>query len=444
MVARVYKGRYFPHSSILNAPIGRSSSFIWRSLLWGRELLSSGLRWRVGDGSSISLYTDAWIPILHSFRIMSPPLLPLNCLVSELIADGGRWNLELIYSSFWTHEADAICSIPLPLNPAPDRLCWHFTKNGVYSVKSGYHVVVDSRSTALGNVSSSTSSTDDLIWKTLWHLKVPAASRVFFWRALQGILPCSLNLFCRHLLSFPICPRCHLHAESILHALWSCSKTKQVWVLTPFNFGVGSWGCGSFADLFRHAISVLTTTELELIVWLCRRIWQARNEEVFQHKFISPSFLFSHVQSLMSEFHSAFSPLPNASITVCPLERWALPQFPFLKLNVDGAVNLYNGTRGLGAVLRNERGDLLLAVCKGMFGHFSPKATEIYAAALGLQAIFHVGFHLDNIILEMDAQTVVHDLLSINHDWSVECALLEEASEDIFSLLQFSYLYIYS
>lgn len=90
LVARVYKGRYFPHSSILNAPIGQSSSFIWRSLLWGRELLSSGLRWRVGDGSSISLYTDAWIPILHSFRIMSPPLLPLNCLVSELIADGGR------------------------------------------------------------------------------------------------------------------------------------------------------------------------------------------------------------------------------------------------------------------------------------------------------------------------------------------------------------------
>lgn len=180
LVARVYKGRYFPHSSILNAPIGRSSSFIWRSLLWGRELLSSGLRWRVGDGSSISLYTDAWIPILHSFRIMSPPLLPLNCLVSELIADGGRWNLELIYSSFWTHEAAAICSIPLPLNPAPDRLCWHFTKNGVYSVKSGYHMVVDSRSTALGIVGSSTSSTDDLIWKTLWHLKVPTASRVFF------------------------------------------------------------------------------------------------------------------------------------------------------------------------------------------------------------------------------------------------------------------------
>ncbi|KAK9937095.1 hypothetical protein M0R45_013911 [Rubus argutus] len=39
---------------------------------------------------------------------------------------------------------------------------------------------VDGMSTALGIVGSSTSSTDDLIWKTLWHLKVPAASRVFF------------------------------------------------------------------------------------------------------------------------------------------------------------------------------------------------------------------------------------------------------------------------
>lgn len=92
-------------------------------MLWGGDFLSSGLRWRVGDGFYISIYTYAWIPILHFFRIMSPPLLPLNCLVSDLIVDGGRWNFELAYSSFWTYEADAICSIPLPLNPAPYRLC---------------------------------------------------------------------------------------------------------------------------------------------------------------------------------------------------------------------------------------------------------------------------------------------------------------------------------
>lgn len=56
-------------------------------------------------------------------------------------------------------------------------------------------MVVDSRSRALGNVGSSVAGTYDLIWKTLWHLKIPASAQVFFWRVLQGVLPYSLKLF---------------------------------------------------------------------------------------------------------------------------------------------------------------------------------------------------------------------------------------------------------
>lgn len=107
-------------------------------------------------------------------------------------------------------------------------------------------------------------------------------------------------------------------------------------------------------------------------------------------------------------------------------------------------MDLHFDTHGLEAVLRNEKGELLLAICKGMVGHFSPKAKEIYAAAMGLQAIFHAGFHSNNIILKMDAQAVVHDLFSINHNLSVEGALLEKVKTFFHFFNSVINLYIYS
>ncbi|CAL9006058.1 unnamed protein product, partial [Prunus brigantina] len=47
---------------------GRASSYVWRSLIWGCELLLSGLRKRIGDGQDTLDYGDAWIPIPNSFR----------------------------------------------------------------------------------------------------------------------------------------------------------------------------------------------------------------------------------------------------------------------------------------------------------------------------------------------------------------------------------------
>lgn len=84
------------------------------------------------------------------------------------------------------------------------------------------------------------------------------------------------------------------------------------------------------------------------------------------------------------------------------MEFWVKPSFPFLKLNVVGAVNLHIGLRGLGVVFRNKRGELLLVVSKGIHGHFSA-TTKIYVVAMGLHVLYHAGFYSENIILEMDA-----------------------------------------
>ena len=49
---RVFKARYFPRSTFLKAPLGSNPSFLWRSILSGREVITKGLRWNRQDDCS--------------------------------------------------------------------------------------------------------------------------------------------------------------------------------------------------------------------------------------------------------------------------------------------------------------------------------------------------------------------------------------------------------
>ena len=59
---RVYKVRYFPNCSFLEAELGRKPSFVWRSLIAASEVVVRGSRWRVGDGSRILVLSSNWLP----------------------------------------------------------------------------------------------------------------------------------------------------------------------------------------------------------------------------------------------------------------------------------------------------------------------------------------------------------------------------------------------
>jgi hypothetical protein len=51
-----------------------------------------------------------------------------------------NWNSELLQEVFQHEEALVISNIPLcPLQP-PDRLIWRGTTNGVFTVRSAYHL----------------------------------------------------------------------------------------------------------------------------------------------------------------------------------------------------------------------------------------------------------------------------------------------------------------
>lgn len=71
LVARVLKGKYFPDGHVLYTSIGSSPSFVWKSLMWGKQLLLKGLRVRIGSAESTSIFGAPWILA----ALVSEPLL---------------------------------------------------------------------------------------------------------------------------------------------------------------------------------------------------------------------------------------------------------------------------------------------------------------------------------------------------------------------------------
>ena len=144
LIGCIFKARYFPSSSFMEAPIPNHSSFTWRSIAEARKVISMGSRWCVGDGASISIWNDKWIPTNGAQKAISPRSLLLeNAKVKELFTPSLSWNTVLIEEIFLSFEANLIAQIPLRGTQKPDRQVWGRTPNGTFSVQSAYQMLVE-------------------------------------------------------------------------------------------------------------------------------------------------------------------------------------------------------------------------------------------------------------------------------------------------------------
>lgn len=60
--ARVMRGLYYPKHSLTEAKKGARPSWAWNSILTGRDIIQNQGAWRVGDGKSIRVFEDNWVP----------------------------------------------------------------------------------------------------------------------------------------------------------------------------------------------------------------------------------------------------------------------------------------------------------------------------------------------------------------------------------------------
>ncbi|KAE8819269.1 Alanyl-tRNA synthetase [Hordeum vulgare] len=97
----------------------------------------------MGDGTSICVWTDKWIPGTISIIPQVQPSMTSIEKVSELIdIDTWSWRQDVVRDIFSPSNTAAILNIPIRQGGGEDFLAWAFDKSGNYIVKMAYRALV--------------------------------------------------------------------------------------------------------------------------------------------------------------------------------------------------------------------------------------------------------------------------------------------------------------
>ena len=121
---RIFKARFFPHCSFMKAKELEFGSYVWKSILKGREVIQIGARFQVGNGKSIKIWQHHWLPIKHPPLVTSPIIesmenATVDCLIDE---NTGKWDAKMLEGILIPAEAELVKKIPLPQSQTKDVL----------------------------------------------------------------------------------------------------------------------------------------------------------------------------------------------------------------------------------------------------------------------------------------------------------------------------------
>lgn len=140
---------------------------------------------------------------------------------------------------FISEEAQvAIKCLPLGDFRCKDRLVWEASKNGKYSVKSGYRWLQMGSIACRDHRLPRTRNIPNMLWKMVWNLAAPAKIRLLVWLSLHRGLATRYNMFRMRVSLSPICPICNGHEETIEHLFLQCPWVNVIWFCGALNYRI--------------------------------------------------------------------------------------------------------------------------------------------------------------------------------------------------------------
>lgn len=132
--------------------------------------------------------------------------------VSELLDPyKGNWNEELVREIFWEEVVQHILSI-LVKQGYEDSLAWHCDVKGLFSIKSAYCVLEDSREQKkmrqVGSASFGDAGDTGKFWNHLWKTDCIPKVKQFLWRLTHNSLPLRMKIVRRGMEIETRCPMC--------------------------------------------------------------------------------------------------------------------------------------------------------------------------------------------------------------------------------------------
>lgn len=344
--AQVLKASYFPTSNPMEAKRGASPSWVWSSLLEGRDLIKKGLVWKLGNGESINIWEDKWLFSNHQLITLGPrPTNNCPSLVKDLFCPNSKsWNLNLLHSLFPSHICSIITSTPITSTNQNDSFIWDHDPSGIYTVKSGYHLATTSSRHSGPSSSSFTTSVNT--WKTIGTLPCNPRIRHFILRVLKNAIASKENLFKRKCSRSPLCPICHLEVETIEHSLFRCSWTHSIWSNCGLSFHDPIQSIVSAAKWFDNLVnppSPLSKASLALIAQICWGIWRRRNDYIFSNLTPDPTSTLKAALTAEGDYlravYAHLNPRDTHALVDSKATSWQRPPLGFWKFHCGAAFN---------------------------------------------------------------------------------------------------------
>ncbi|CAN0878470.1 Putative ribonuclease H protein At1g65750 [Linum grandiflorum] len=427
LVSRILKAKYYPYGDFVSAKLGSNPSLTWRSVVEARLAMLHGYRWKVGDGRNIRVWEDPWIRRDGNMYAESASPIPnWDLRVCALLQQNGEeWDEVRVRSLFHQREAEEVLAMPI-VGGEEDSVVWQYSKNGTYSVRSAYRLLLDTCVSMDGlRVEGD--------WTTLWSLPMQPKIKHFIWRASREVLATRGNLQHRHINVPWQCGLCSLGMETTWHLFMECSYAWECWNVA----GIGSLveqmrnRCESFQEWIMLVLKELNDPQRRQLFAVMWSIWKERNERVWKSSSRTAHLVVRAANEEVANWVAAQARRTNAPTMEnggrC--YKWHPPKAQFLKCNVDAAIFADRGEMGLVMCLRNELGDLVQFKTLRKRGDRMVKESEAMALWEGLKWCVERG--IERVELEMDAQVVVRAVNDNEVDDRLEFGTIIRRCRDI-------------
>ena len=206
--------------------------------------------------------------------------------VSDLInGETKEWDVGLLEKYVSPDDIPFIKSLAISSTHHKDSFCWNYTKNGQYTVKSGYWVAPN-----LMRNDEEKQTLEPSITKLqafVWKVKSPQKICHLMWQLITGLVAVTRNLTRRNMRCDNYCPRCGEPEVTATHAIFECPPALQVWSLAstpsdPDIFPLSSIYANMDYLFWRKNDIVEPELDRDPYLWIIWYIWKARNDKLFR------------------------------------------------------------------------------------------------------------------------------------------------------------------
>lgn len=143
---KALQSKIFSKGKLLGCPFRHNPSYVWRNIHASQVLVKNEIKWRLGNGQMVNVWTQPWIWHVQNLHdSTSPPYGWENLnVISFINHEKATWKIKIIDKLFNRKDKLVILWTPLLNTTSNDELIWHFSKHENYTMRTTYHHLMDS------------------------------------------------------------------------------------------------------------------------------------------------------------------------------------------------------------------------------------------------------------------------------------------------------------